>query len=101
MFFNVKVTGIKCDTDGCDYHNDDVIKYRKWINKPCPKCGANLLTVKDFIALYKAKFGAFILSVLITPIHLFLCLVSSEYRNTASSEFTIPLNMDGSGKIKL
>lgn len=41
-------TGIKCDA--CDYKNKDVRveEYIDWLNKPCPKCGANLLTQEDF-----------------------------------------------------
>jgi len=39
--------GIKCDV--CDYEDNSVKKedYKLWLNKPCPKCGANLLTKKD------------------------------------------------------
>jgi hypothetical protein len=40
---------LKCDADGCDYTqevpNDEL---KEWINKSCPKCGANLLTYDDF-----------------------------------------------------
>jgi len=47
---NITVSGVKCDTDGCDYHDDSVqLKdYEQWINKPCPKCQANLLTEADY-----------------------------------------------------
>ena len=43
--FNIR--GIKCDA--CDYKDEDVKfeDYKEWLNKPCPKCGANLLTEKD------------------------------------------------------
>lgn len=43
------INGIKCDADGCDYNCDDVKfeDYEQWLNKPCPKCGANLLTQED------------------------------------------------------
>ena len=42
------ISGIKCDA--CDYRDDDVKfeDYPLWLNKPCPKCEANLLTVKDY-----------------------------------------------------
>lgn len=43
------INGIKCDR--CDY-KDDTVKYkdyRKFINKKCPKCGMNLLTVKEYM----------------------------------------------------
>lgn len=45
-----QVQGIKCDTPTCDYadptvHADD---FPNWIDRPCPKCGANLLTHADW-----------------------------------------------------
>lgn len=46
----MKIGGIKCDTKGCDYH-DDTVKvedYADWLNKPCPKCNGNLLTQADY-----------------------------------------------------
>lgn len=44
------VGGLKCDAEGCDYRDDTVTlaSYPEWLNKPCPLCGANLLTQKDF-----------------------------------------------------
>ena len=46
---NTSISGIKCDADGCDYRDDDVAveQYNEWLNKPCPMCGANLLTEED------------------------------------------------------
>ena len=43
---NVQISGIQCDTKGCGYHDDYIHfnDYKSWLNKPCPKCGANLLT---------------------------------------------------------
>lgn len=42
------ISGIKCDH--CDYKDESVqVKdYIHWLNKPCPKCGANLLTQADY-----------------------------------------------------
>ena len=42
--------GIKCDNPQCDYINEDVSvsDYHNWLNKPCPKCGENLLTQEDY-----------------------------------------------------
>ena len=44
----LNIYGIKCDA--CDYRNSNVKveEYEKWLNKHCPKCGANLLTEEDF-----------------------------------------------------
>jgi hypothetical protein len=43
---------IKCDNKDCDYVNEyvSVSDYEKWLNKPCPKCGSNLLTQEDYEA---------------------------------------------------
>lgn len=43
----------KCDNPSCDFRDDTVEfqNYRAWLNKPCPKCGANLLTQKDLNAV--------------------------------------------------
>ena len=44
----MKVGGIKCDS--CDWADMTVIvsDYEKYLNMPCPKCGANLLTEADY-----------------------------------------------------
>ena len=45
----LQILGIKCDNKSCDYKNENV-KYEEfdeWLNKPCPKCGENLLTEAD------------------------------------------------------
>ena len=43
-------SGIKCDNPKCDYIDQSVeLKdYPNWLNKPCPKCGSNLLTQADY-----------------------------------------------------
>lgn len=40
--------GIVCDK--CDWKDDTISsdKYHQYINKPCPKCGENLLTLEDY-----------------------------------------------------
>jgi hypothetical protein len=47
---DVDFKGIKCDTVGCGYKDDSVTfnQYKDYVGRPCPKCGANLLTVKDY-----------------------------------------------------
>lgn len=46
----IKQSGIKCDNASCDYRDDTVQQdqYESLVNKPCPKCGENLLTEEDF-----------------------------------------------------
>ena len=52
------ISGIKCDS--CNFKNDSVSyeNYANWVNKPCPDCGANLLTEED-MELCKALFAGF------------------------------------------
>lgn len=42
--------GIVCDNESCDYEAMGVTfeQYPEWVNKPCPKCGDNLLTEEDY-----------------------------------------------------
>jgi len=47
---------LKCDTPSCDYLEMTPIVVED-IGKPCPKCGANLLTQDDFIDYRKMKAG--------------------------------------------
>lgn len=51
----LEIKGIKCDY--CDYKNEDVRfeNYHEWLNKPCPKCGNNLLTQEDLDSVTKFK----------------------------------------------
>lgn len=44
------VRGIACDHPRCDYADPTVEleDFPEWINRPCPKCGTNLLTQEDF-----------------------------------------------------
>lgn len=49
---NIEVTkkGIVCDNTKCDFKTKDINPkdYKAWLNKPCPKCGDNLLTQEDY-----------------------------------------------------
>lgn len=68
-------TLIKCDNPTCDYvvsrgpeHGEveDISVYEEYLNKPCPKCGENLLTEEDYkdtkklfniVKLFNTHFG--------------------------------------------
>ena len=54
---DMRVVGIKCDEPNCDFINRDVqvTEYEDWIDAPCPKCGASLLTQADYDAIMKMK----------------------------------------------
>ena len=49
----MNVGGIKCDNEKCDFKDMSVLfeDYDQWLNKPCPKCGANLLTAQDLFTV--------------------------------------------------
>lgn len=84
----IQIAGLQCDADGCDYEdlNINVNEYNKYVNAPCPKCGANLLTEADYETV---KVIAGIVDTL-----------NEEYPpphdpNEPIARFTV--NMDGSG----
>jgi hypothetical protein len=53
--FGMKIVGLKCDNPTCDYRDDNIQvgDYEKYINAPCPKCGAPLLTQADYDVVMK------------------------------------------------
>lgn len=42
-----KIHGIKCDHCAWKDMSVKFDDYKEWLNKPCPECGANLLTEAD------------------------------------------------------
>lgn len=49
-----QVKGVKCDAFGCTYMDKSVDNFDKletFHNKPCPLCGASLLTTKDLMTV--------------------------------------------------
>ena len=46
---------LRCDATGCDHVEDVGAITAEMVDKPCPKCGANLLTKADF-DVYAAVF---------------------------------------------
>ena len=52
VFDEMEVTegGIQCDNPSCDWEDETVTfeNSKEWINRPCPKCGENLLTEEDY-----------------------------------------------------
>ncbi len=65
----LKIEGIKCDNPDCDFKDDSVVyeDYKVWLNKPCPKCGTNLLTEADLKAVKKLKKFANIVNFFLRP----------------------------------
>ena len=87
--FNIK--GIKCDNENCDWCDmeADFIP-EKWLNHPCPKCGANLFTQADHDAMQKMFKAAAVINAVVD-------LAESPL---AEEVKTFAVDMDGSGEVK-
>lgn len=84
----LNIKGIKCDT--CNWR-DETVKfedYPKWLNKPCPVCGANLLTEADLKSVKR----------LIRLTKLFNKIFPKIDDNT--KRVTASVEMDGTGEMK-
>lgn len=46
----LNIYGLKCDNPSCDYQDNSIKleQYEEYINYPCPKCNAPLLTQADY-----------------------------------------------------
>lgn len=66
---NINIYGIKCDTPGCGYVDKEVKfeDYKKYINKPCPICGGNLLKRRDYIMCKALVFTANLINKIVIP----------------------------------
>lgn len=69
---DVIVKGIKCDNPVCDYNNDNVSyeDYAEWLNRPCPRCGENLLTEADYKTVKRMIRFAKVLNFVFSPFDL-------------------------------
>lgn len=87
---SLDIKGIKCDNKNCDYDEPNVSAedYHQWLNKPCPKCGTNLLTQADF------KVVASMIKA-VTFLSRFLPKIEGE------EMVTISIDMDGTGSIQI
>lgn len=83
----LNIYGIKCDA--CDFKDMSVKveEYAEWVNKLCPKCGANLLTEADYINVKMLMEMAKIANSVLPS------------RESDEEKITIDVKMDGTGKI--
>lgn len=87
---SINILGVKCDNPECDFLDGNVpfSQYAEWVNKPCPKCGWNLLTnqdyeqVKELLAFVKSSNQ-----------------ILGNFDSGSGPSVSVPLNMNGSGKI--
>lgn len=56
---HTRSTSIFCDGEGCDFTwpvANKISVMASWIHRPCPKCGRNLLSRRDFLAFVRTQF---------------------------------------------
>lgn len=89
---NIKAQGIKCDNPNCNFRDENARfeEYEAWLNKPCPKCGANLLTEADLKTIKAMVLVANLINSLVRP---FVKIDKNTPRITIAGE------MDGSGRV--
>lgn len=90
----MKVSGIKCDAKDCNYKDDSVSSdnYAMFVNKPCPCCGANLLTEKDYSAFLTLQ------KIMNNPV---IKLIDKVAGMLGSKPKHYEAEMNGSGSVKL
>ena len=88
----ITISGIKCDNEDCDYHDDSVDRdnYPAYVNKPCPECGANLLTQEDYDTV-----------VLLEKLQVDLDVTIPKDFFGDDDEASFDVEMNGSGTFKL
>jgi hypothetical protein len=93
MKFNI--TGIKCDSRSCNYKDISVKveDYPNYVNKPCPVCGAILLTERDY---------QLVQNILKLQENKIINFIEKVFSLFGSKKETIQeFDMNGSGKITL
>ncbi len=88
--FDIK--GIKCDNPPCGWFDMNarfIPEY--WLNKPCPRCGSNLFTQKDYDAMMRLFKITRVFNFIFAPIVWF-----SKKKHTRHQ-----VDMNGSGNIKI
>ncbi|PEH48043.1 hypothetical protein [Enterococcus faecium] len=91
-FVDLNVRGIKCDNPECEY-SDMAVKcenYPQWLNKPCPKCGTNLLTQEDLDATEQLMEIVNLTNEI---------LKDSGLEKQDMDEFVIPVEANGTGEL--
>lgn len=90
----LEVEGIQCDNKSCNYEDMSVKSkdYESYIDKPCPKCGSNLLTEADYktFKVLDAIFNNFIFKAIN---HLFILL--------GFKKVEAEIEMNGTGKFEV
>lgn len=84
----VTIRGLKCDAAGCDFTDPSGAPDESSLNRPCPKCGANLLTEADLAAVRLLQYVAHAMNAEMGP-----APDDAKYA-------LIPVKFDGTGKME-
>lgn len=85
----IKIHGLKCDAVGCDFSDENAAPDETSLNRPCPKCGANLLTEADLANVRLLQYIAHSVNAEMGP------------SQDGCKRETIRCVMDGTGAMKL
>lgn len=90
--------GIKCDNPECDFVDQEVKieDYIFWLNKPCPKCGSNLLTQADYD---NVQMLLNFVDIINENKDIFQEIEDTQ--NNSDKMSTITFNMDGTGNMDI
>ena len=89
----LNISGIKCDH--CDYSDMEVeaVDYPDWLNRPCPKCGENLLTEADYqTVLYMTEVARLVNS---------LSVDAPVEKTQGKGNLKVTFDLNGTGKATL
>jgi len=92
----ITISGIKCDN--CDYANREVTfeEYPLYVNRPCPRCGNNLLTEKEYEQAVKMYNGVVVINKInkvlrwLNPFFYVRLLTGVDCRIRVSGEYKFP-----------
>jgi hypothetical protein len=89
------VRGLKCDAPSCDYRDDTVklADYEASIDRPCPTCGASLLTRADFEATKRLIAGVAVVNEIFADL--------AEKAGPDAERERIAIEMNGTGSVTL
>lgn len=81
------IKGLRCDANGCDYRDEKVGFDASWIDSPCPKCGASLLTREDYESIQLIIAAVAVTNAEVGPV-------------PEDGKFVkLPITMDGTGSV--
>ena len=90
----INIGGIQCDAKDCTYEDDSVKveNYESYLNKPCPNCGANLLTQADLDTVN------ILMEVTNDPV---IEAMEKMFKALGDEEVTVECRMNGTGKLTI